>query len=171
MAALTHLDFEAPVVAASTAVESYLGSLLTDTAWVFGSGTGIAANGSSMVTGNAAAPDGTQVAFIKGESGRLEQDFTVASTTTYTITFKVAWSVQSSKIHFPMFLDMRIRNSTTGTMVGIWTTYVTSTSYTTITVSGIALATGNTYNLSFVPDGPGLGPRTNIVFIDTVTIA
>jgi hypothetical protein len=69
--------------------------------WTFTGEAGISGNGSGFTSGNAAAPGGTQVAFIQ-RSGSLSQVVQLAAGT-YKISAQVAqrtnWQVQSQKVN------------------------------------------------------------------------
>jgi hypothetical protein len=66
----------------------------TDSPWTFGSGSGVAGNGSDFTSGNPDAPQGTQVAFLQGYGGSISQAVNLAAGT-YSIRFSAAQRVNS----------------------------------------------------------------------------
>lgn len=79
--ALANAGFEAPAVGTYQYVPA-------GGSWAFGGGAGISANGSGFTSGNPAAPQGTQVAFLQGASS-ISQTVSLAAGQ-YVLSFSAA---------------------------------------------------------------------------------
>src|SRR5206468_1032611 len=61
----------------------------TGATWVFTGGAGISGNNTPFTSGNPAAPEGVQVAFLQGSGSQLAQTATIAAGT-YTLSIRAA---------------------------------------------------------------------------------
>jgi hypothetical protein len=126
--------------------------------WSFDDGSGITANASPFTSGNAAAPDGVQSAFIQ-LAGKATQSFTL-NAGTYTLSFRAAQRGNYGSGH------QSVRVSIDGTAIGTFqpsgTNWSLSPSYAFTVAAG-------THTLELA--GVGSGGSDYTAFVDTVTVA
>ena len=58
--------------------------------WTFTGQTGVAGNGSGFTSGNPAAPQGTQVAFLQSNTGSISQSLDFEVPGSYVVSFQAA---------------------------------------------------------------------------------
>ena len=128
-------------------------------AWTFGGQAGVSGNGSGFTSGNPAAPQGSQVAFLQNQ-GTITQTIVNSAAGNYTLSFSAAQRANfgTSNETFAVMLD--------GNSVG--TLDPSTTTYQTYRSNVFSLAAGS-HTISFVGMGPSGGDNT--VFLDNVTIA
>ena len=151
--AIADNSFEVPTLVAGTYQYAPTGA-----AWQFAGTAGVAANGSSFVGGNPAAPDGAQVAFLQG-TGSMSQTLYL-DTGTYDLSFQAAQragALQAQYQEFEVLVD--------GTEVGLITP--TSSKYGTYETSSFTVTAG-THTVKFVGLNPAGGDNTAL--IDVVQI-
>src|SRR5262245_48736297 len=125
--------------------------------WGFGGPAGVSANGSGFTSGNAAAPQGNQVAFLQ-QFGSASQAV-LLDAGTYAISFSAAQRGNvSSAQTFRVLVD--------GQVIGTFNS-VAGTGYTTLTTSTFSVATG-THAVTF--QGTNINGGDNTIFLDAVTI-
>jgi hypothetical protein len=131
----------------------------TGSAWTFASGAGISANGSAFTSGNPAAPQGSQVAFVQA-TGTITQSVANWSAGSYTLSFDAAQrgNYGPENENFEILID--------GVFVG--TFKPTSTSYTIFTTPTFTVTAGS-HSIAFV--GLDTAGGDNTVFLDNVTLA
>jgi hypothetical protein len=149
--------FEVPVVGPA-GVDSSFQYRPSGSAWTFAGGAGVSANGTGFTSGNSAAPEGAQVAFLQG-TGSFEQVINSWETGFYRISFKAAQrgNFQSSNQDFWILVD--------GGVLGYFSPNGTSyADYTTVTFA----VTAGAHRITF----QGLNSRggDNTAFIDDVTL-
>ncbi|MGA7498407.1 MAG: MBG domain-containing protein, partial [Isosphaeraceae bacterium] len=131
------------------------------TAWTFSgsspSGSGVAGNNSAFTSGNPAAPQGTQVAFLQ-EHGTITQSVAGWSAGTYTISFYAAQRANYGVQNFEVLVD--------GSVVGTFTP--TTTTYLTYSTSPFTVAAGP-HTIEFFGLDTAGGDHT--VFLDAVSVA
>jgi hypothetical protein len=125
--------------------------------WTFGSGSGVAGNGSGFTAGNPNAPQGTQVAFLQA-FGTISQTATFAAGT-YSLSFNAAQRGNGNFSYqtFQVLID--------GNVVG--TINPTDTNYSVYTTNSFTVTAGP-HTITFVgtdPDG-----QDNTAFIDQVQV-
>jgi hypothetical protein len=129
--------------------------------WTFGGGAGVAGNGSDFTTGNPAAPEGVQVAFLQMASpSTISQVISgFRSNTSYAVNFKVAQrgNYQSSSQDFEVFID--------NTSLGVF--HPLGINYRTITTATFTVTEG-AHTLKFV--GKNTNGGDNTVFLDDITV-
>jgi hypothetical protein len=152
-ATLVNPSFETPVMGSGFQYDPSGSGI----GWSFSFSSGIQGNGSAW--GAAAAPDGTQSAFIQG-GGSISQIFNL-NAGNYTLSFMVArrsYSVPAGDIQ-------PIRVSVDGTLVGGLVS-PSSTSFSTVTLA-FSIAVTGAHTLTFAgTDGSG----DKSTFLDAVTI-
>ncbi len=131
----------------------------TGSAWTFAGSAGISANGSGFTSGNPAAPQGTQVAFIQG-TGSFTQSVGGWAAGTYTISFDGAQrgNFGTSVENFEVLVD--------GYVVG--TFKPTGTSYQTYTTAPFTVTAG-AHTIEFL--GLDTAGGDNTAFLDAVSVA
>jgi hypothetical protein len=129
-----------------------------DCPWIFAGSAGLAANGSAFTSGNPAAPDGNQIAFIQGQ-GSFSQNvgFTAG---TFALSFSAAQRAneQTNAQTFEVLID--------GTVVASFNN-LAGAGYTTLTTPGFNVTAGN-HTIAFL--GTDLNGGDNTVFFDVITI-
>ncbi|MBX7103146.1 MAG: hypothetical protein K1X57_03645 [Gemmataceae bacterium] len=129
----------------------------TGSGWTFAGTSGLAANNSGFTAGNAAAPDGSQVAFLQ-RNGSISQVTNFAAGT-YTINFLAAQrALYSTHQTFQVLVD--------GKVVGSYNS-VTGPGYSEYASSSFNVAAGN-HTVTF--QGTNLAGGDNTAFIDQITI-
>ena len=124
--------------------------------WSFAGGSGIQGNGSAW--GAAAAPAGTQTAFIQS-TGTISQSLSLTAGS-YTLSFKAA---QRSCCVSPYVQPIQV--SVDGTPVGN-PVAPTSTAFTSFSIA-FSIATGGTHTITFT----GTSGSDRTTFIDSVALA
>jgi len=153
-----NFGFETPVT--STYIYNPSGG-----SWTFssstGSGSGVSANNSAFTTGNPAAPQGVQVAFLQVTGVISEAVSGFIPGTSYTVTFAAAERAQyeNGGESWNLTLD--------GAVIGSFNPGASATAY--VDYSASFVATAATHTLGFV--GTDLAGGDNTVFIDNVRIA
>jgi hypothetical protein len=127
------------------------------TAWQFGKGTGIAANGSGFTSNNPKAPDGTQVAFIQGSAATMSQSVSL-SAGTYSISLDAAQ--RSGEPHYQA-IEVFVDTGEVGTIIP------TSTGYGSYQTPNFTVTAG-LHTIRFLGTNPLGGDNT--AFIDLVTL-
>jgi hypothetical protein len=126
-------------------------------AWTFSGNAGVAGNSSAFTSGNPAAPQGSQVAFLQNTGG-VTQSMTFAAGT-YTIGFNAAQRGNGGGAQtFQVLVD--------GAVVGTFNN-LTGTGYNTLTTGSFAVTAGN-HTVTF--QGTNLNGGDNTAFIDNVMI-
>lgn len=154
---IANAGFESPQLGGGPLSYGYA----THAGWTFGgdawSGSGITANGNAFTSGNPAAPDGQQVAFLQG-AGHITQTVQFPAGT-YTLSFKAAQrgNYQASLQDFLVLVDSRMVSSYCP--VG--------TAYREYMTSGFTVSAG-----AHVIQFKGLNSRggDNTVFLDAVRL-
>lgn len=146
--------FEAPDVGSGTSAYQYTPS---GSAWTFVGGAGLSGNDSGFTSGNPAAPQGTQVAFVQ-DGGSLSQDY-FFDAGTYTLSFLAAQR-QNFQPGGPQTVEVFLDSVSLGTFTP------GSASYALQTTGSFTVAAG-THTLAFV--GVGSGDAT--AFLDDVQVA
>jgi hypothetical protein len=149
-------SFEAPLQSAQNNGYTYNP---TGSAWTFNGTAGLSANGNVLTSGNPAASEGNQVAFIQA-LGSMSQSFTSLAAGAYTVSFSAAQRAnsQASFQTFEVLLD--------GRLIGVFNT-VMGTKYMPLTTSSFTVAAG-LHTLLF--QGTDLNGGDNTVFVDQVAI-
>jgi hypothetical protein len=145
--------FEAPGVGSS----AYLFNP-TGTPWTFSGDAGVTSNNSAYTSGNPAAPQGAQVAFLQG-FGSISQT-TALPAGTYSISFSAAQrgNTQASSQTLQVLVD--------GSVVGTFNSFA-GTAYQTLSTGNFTLAVGlHTVTLK----GTDLHGGDNTAFVDMVTV-
>jgi|GEM_PF-1195338 len=151
--------FEAPDVGSSNFnAFRYNPSVVTGTqAWTFGGYSGVTGNNSGFTSGNPAAPEGKQVAFVQMNTGVVSQTVTFPADGNYKLSVLAAqrglWN--GSKQVVQVYLDTTLIGSLTPAGTG----------YETL-VLGFATTTGS-HRLSF----QGTATDDSTVFLDNVSIS
>ncbi|QOV88728.1 PKD domain-containing protein [Humisphaera borealis] len=147
------LGFESPAMGAGQFQYGPSGS-----AWVFVNGAGLSGNGSGFTSGNSAAPQGDQVAFLQ-TIGRMSQTIDGFAGGSYTLSFKAAQRANIGlNVHdFEVVVD--------GTVVG--TFQPTSANYDTYSTASFNLTAG-AHTFAFRGLNTAGGDQTS--FIDDVQI-
>lgn len=151
-ATIINPGFETPVLATGTFRYQPTGA-----SWTFIDGAGISANGSAFTSGNASAPQGSQVGILQQTAVmRQAVNFTAG---THVITFQVAQRGNApSKQTFRVLVD--------STVVGNYNT-ITGSGYGTQLTSSFTVAAGS-HTITF--QGTNFGGGDNTVFIDNVQV-
>jgi hypothetical protein len=125
--------------------------------WTFTGGAGVSGNNSGFTSGNPAAPQGDQVAFLQA-TGQASQSVSFVAGT-YTLSFQAAQrgNYQASNQTFEVLID----NAVVGTFTP------TSTNYAGFTTSAFTVTAG-AHVISFVGLNPNGGDNT--AFVDDVRI-
>ena len=157
----------APMVGDSgfEAVPAAAGGYLYDpsgSAWTFsgspGSGSGVTANGSPFTSGNPAAPQGSQVAFLQN-NGTITQSVASWGAGTYAISFDAAHRGNYGGVEdFEVLVD--------GNVVG--TFRPTTTSYQSYTTGSFTVSAGS-HVIEFL--GLNTAGGDNTAFLDAVAVA
>ena len=116
----------------------------TGTPWAFAGRSGVSANGSGFTSGNPAAPQGGQVAFLQ-DDGAVSQAFTSATAGTYAVSLKAA---QRANLGVNQSFRVLIDGVVMSTFANLSTTYSALTTATfalsagshTITIQGLVTA-------------------------------
>jgi len=120
---------------------------------------GVSANGSALTGGNPAAPEGTQVGFIQGNSA-LSQNVSGWMANTYTLSFQAAQAAgNAGREDFEVLLDNTV----------IATITPTSSTYQQYTTPTFTIANGGYHFLTF--KGLDSAGGANTAFLDNVQIA
>ena len=127
----------------------------TGTPWTFVSNSGIAANGSGFTSGNPAAPEGGQVAFLQ-EQGSFSQTVNGWAASTYQISFQAAQRAGNNQ-DFRVLID--------NTLVGTFTP--TGSSYLTYTTAAFPVSAGS-HTITF--KGLNTDGRDNTALIDAISV-
>lgn len=157
-------------------LESNLGAIIPtgsgNVDWTFGAGTGVCYNNSPIVL----LPDGTylgaqsgsQAAYLKSGSGRIEHALTITPAGNWYVHFYAAWAGISSLIHNPPNIIVRVKGPDAKFAQSF---NISSTSYTLFSTSAINLqtTTASYYQLSFEVEAC-IGGDTNVVLLDTITV-
>jgi Bacterial Ig-like domain (group 3) len=152
--AIADTGFELPSVGSGPTAYRYAP---TGSPWTFSGGAGVSGNGSGFTSGNPAAPQGAQVAFLQMAGSSISQSATLAAGT-YVLTFSAAQR-QNFQASF-----QTIQVKVDGTVVGTITP--ASTTYATYTTASFNVAAG-THTIAFVGLNPNGGDNT--AFIDNVS--
>jgi hypothetical protein len=129
----------------------------TGSAWQFAGTSGVAGNGTAFTSGNPAAPQGSQVAFLQ-QTGSVSQSVSLTAGT-YVVGFQAAQRGNvSSNQTFQVLVD--------GNVVGTFNNF-TGASYSTQATSTFNLTGGN-HLVAF--RGTNLHSGDNTIFIDGVTL-
>ena len=131
----------------------------TGSPWTFAGSAGISGNNSGFTSGNPAAPEGAQVAFLQ-TTGAFSQSVSGWAAGSYTLSFKAAQrgNHQASRQDFNVLVD--------GVVVGTFTPSGTSyQSYTTAVVHGHRRA----HTIKF--QGLDSAGGDNTAFVDAVAIS
>jgi uncharacterized repeat protein (TIGR01451 family) len=147
--------FETPVVGSGSSAYQYDPAA---SPWTFVGQAGVSGNGSGFTSGNPAAPQGSQVAFLQN-AGSFSQQVTL-SAGTYAVTFSAAQraTYQSSSQTFQVRVD--------GVAVATFTP--TGAAYSSLTTGVFQVAAG-IHSVAFVGLNPNGGDNT--AFIDQATIS
>jgi RHS repeat-associated protein len=147
--------FETPVIGAGSFQYGPTGGT-----WSFVGG-GISGNGSGFTSGNPAAPEGVQVAFLQGgATSSISQTLSGFQTgVSYTVTFKAAQrgNFSTGGQDFDVYLDSTL----------LATFFPSGTSYATYSTP-VFTTTGGSHALRFV--GRDTAGGGNTAFIDTVSV-
>jgi hypothetical protein len=127
-------------------------------AWSFSGNAGLAGNGSAFTSGNPAAPQGTQVAFVQ-TTGSVSQAVTFAAGS-YTLSFSAAQRGNNGPSS--QTLQVLIDGSVVGTITP------GGTGYAIYSTSSFAVTAG-AHTIKFLGLNPNGGDNT--AFIDQVAIA
>lgn len=133
---------------------------VTGGAWSFVGGTGITGNNNAFTSGNPAAPEGLQVAFIQlAYPSTISQTLNL-STGTFTISFQAAQrgNGNSGTQTVQVLVD--------GVQIGIYTP--PGTSYTAYTTPAFTIISAGSHQLTF--SGAGGGGNDFAAFIDNVKL-
>ncbi|HZP89019.1 MAG TPA: Ig-like domain-containing protein [Burkholderiales bacterium] len=127
--------------------------------WTFGGGAGISANGTAFTSGNPAAPQGAQVAFLQGSGSSVAQTASI-NAGQYTVTFKAAQrgNYQNGTQVVQVNVD--------GVVVGQY--QPPGTSYTTYQTAPFTISATGNHTLSLVASGTG---TDFTAFVDDVQLA
>ena len=126
-------------------------------AWSFAGNAGVAGNGGAFTSGNPAAPEGSQVAFLQN-TGSVSQSMSF-STGTYTLSFSAAQRGNGGGAQtFQVLVD--------GAVVGTFNN-LSGTGYQTLTTGSFTVSAGN-HTVTF--QGTDLKGGDNTAFIDQVAI-
>jgi hypothetical protein len=151
-AALNDNGFELPALPAGTFKYTPTGST-----WTFGTGAGVAANGSAFTAGNPAAPQGSQVVFLQN-LGSVRQTVTFAAGS-YTISFGAAQRGNGGgQQTFQVLVD--------GKVVGAFNS-LSGTDYQSLTTSSFTVTSGSHV---VTIQGTDLNGGDNTAFIDNITV-
>ena len=129
--------------------------------WTFVGGAGVSGNVSGFTSGNPAAPEGTQVAFLQGAGPSTISQVVSGfqANTSYKVSFKAAQrgNYQSSSQDFEVFVDSK--------SLGVFRP--TGTSYSELTTASFTTTAG-AHTIKFV--GKNTNGGDNTVFIDDVRV-
>ncbi|MCX6867535.1 MAG: LamG domain-containing protein [Verrucomicrobia bacterium] len=155
-----NFGFETP----STATYAYnpSGGSWTFTASTSAGGSGIAKNSSTFTSGNAAAPQGTQVALLQKVATISQTISGFAPGRTYTIKFLACQRQNTSGGQDGETFDLKVD----GTIIGSYEPVQARTNYAGFSATFTATAT--THTISFV--GTNVNTGDNTVFIDNIVI-
>ncbi len=146
-------NFQAPTLAANSYVVEPSGA-----PWQFSGSAGVSTNGSSLTSGNPAAPQGTQVGYISSNGSMSYSVYLDANT--YNLSFMAAqrakYQTQNQEI------QVLVDNAQVGVILP------SSTSYTPVQTANFTVAAG-THTIQFV----GLSPQSadSTAFIDEVSVS
>lgn len=144
----------------SPATATFVGNP-TGAGWAF-SGSGVAANGSAFTSGNANAPDGTQVAYLQG-TGSISQILSgLTPGATYEVTFAASQRQNKTGGQPGQTFDARID----GVVTGSFEPSQASAGYAD--VSFRFTATSSQHTLAFA--GTNLNGGDNTAFIDHIRL-
>ncbi len=146
-------NFQAPTLAANSYVVEPSGAT-----WQFSGSAGVSTNGSSLTSGNPAAPQGTQVGYISSNGSMSYSVYLDANT--YNLSFMAA---QRAKYQTQ---NQEIRVLVDNAQVGV--VLPSSTSYNLVQTSNFTVAAG-THTIQFI----GLSPQSadSTAFIDEVSVS
>jgi hypothetical protein len=142
--------FEAPVQGAPGYTYNTVGNAATFTGL-----SGISGNGSAFTSGNPAAPQGTQVAFLQN-LGSFSQTLSISGP--YSFSFQAA-----QRQNFQIGGAQSFSVSLNGTLLGTFTP--TGTTYQTFNIGVTTVAAGSTITFAGLV-APAAGDRT--VFVDNI---
>jgi hypothetical protein len=130
----------------------------TGSPWTFTGGAGISGNNSGFTSGNPAAPQGVQVAFLQG-TGSFSEVVDGWAAGSYTLTFSAAQrgNHQASRQDFRVLVD--------GTVVGTFTP--SGTPYQSLSTSAFTVTAG-AHTVTF--QGLDTAGGDNTAFIDKIAI-
>jgi hypothetical protein len=130
----------------------------TGSSWVFADGGGVSSNGSGFTSGNPAAPEGGQVAFLQG-TGSMSQAVSGWAAGSYVLSFKAAQrgNYGTSRQDFRVLVD--------GAAVGSFTP--SGTSYQSFTTAAFTVAAGS-HTIAF--QGLDSAGGDNTAFVDAVSV-
>ena len=126
--------------------------------WTFAGQSGLSGNGTAFTSGNPAAPQGSQVAFLQNQ-GVISQSIDNFKAGNYTLSLSAAQrgNYGLSNQTFAVLIDQTV----------VATFNPQSTSYQSLQTASFSLTVG-THTISFV----GMGPAgDNTVFLDNITLA
>jgi hypothetical protein len=126
-------------------------------AWSFAGSAGVSGNGSAFTSGNPAAPEGSQVAFIQ-ENGSVTQSMSFAAGT-YALSFRAA---QRGNFGGPQTFNVLLDGNVVASFNNL-----TGTVYNTLTTGSFTVTSGS-HTVTF--QGTNLNGGDNTAFIDQVSI-
>ena len=131
----------------------------TGSNWTFSGSTGVSGNNSAFTSGNPAAPQGGQVAFLQ-QTGSFSQSVANWAAGSYQVSLLAAQRANgnSSQENFQVLVDGNVVSSFTPT----------GSSYQTYTTSPFTVTAG-THSITF--KGIDSAGGDNTVFLDTITVA
>jgi hypothetical protein len=131
----------------------------TGSPWTFTGGAGISGNSSAFTSGNPAAPEGAQVAFLQ-TTGAFSQSVSGWAAGSYTLSFKAAQrgNHQASRQDFNVLVD--------GVVVGTFTP--SGTSYQSFTTA-VFTVTAGAHTIKF--QGLDSAGGDNTAFVDQVVLS
>jgi hypothetical protein len=129
----------------------------TGSAWTFGGTAGLTTNGSGFTSGNDAAPQGEQVAFLQGQSS-VSQAVTFAAGT-YAISFSAATRANMGS---PQTLQVLVDGDVVGTFNNL-----AGSAYGILTTGSFAVTAGS-HTITF--RGTNLNGGDSTAFIDEVAV-
>ncbi|MBK1832862.1 BNR-4 repeat-containing protein [Roseibacillus ishigakijimensis] len=150
---ITNAGFENPEIAGSLPTPDEAG-------WTFAGPSGLAANDSALTSGNEAAPEGSQVAYLEGTASLSQTFADLIPGTTYHVDFAAAQRQSPSQAGetFDLIVD--------GVVVGNFAPNQGETAYQRFAAGFIAAETSHTVTFA----GTNLAGGDNMVFIDDVRL-
>jgi hypothetical protein len=159
---ISNFGFETPVITTYQYNPSGAGWTFTASSGI--NGSGISANGSAFTSGNAAAPQGSQVAFIQGKGSISQILLGLIAGAIYKVSFSAA---QRNNIYGQQ-LGQTWQLQLDGTVAGNYAPPESAQTYSNYTATFTTPA-GSSHTLSFV--GTDTNGGDNTVFLDNVQIA
>ena len=159
-AAIDDGNFQQPALTAETFQADPNG----ESAWTFSGATGVATNGSAFTIGNPAAPDGYQVAFIKG-TGNISQSVFMAPGV-YNISYLAAQrnTYQSQYQELEVLVDSQPVGSAIPASPGTANNkYPAGTTYGLYATSNFTITTAGWHTIEFLGLNPTGGDNTALI--------